>query len=58
MEKLLIVGISAMLSVFAFNGDKIWAKDKGCSELKRPCIEKPNVVPQTNSVKTHFTPPS
>jgi len=58
MEKLLIVGISAMLSFFAFNGDKPWAKDKGYSELKKPCIEKPNVGPQTNSVKPHYTPPS
>jgi hypothetical protein len=51
MEKLMIIGIAAMVSFFAYSGDKPWVITQPHQELSPPKIEKPWVKPPP-------TPPS
>jgi hypothetical protein len=45
MEKLIVIGLAAMISFYIFSGDKPWVTTTPRQELTPPCIDKPWVTP-------------
>ena len=57
MEKIMIVGIAAMMAFFAQTGYKPWVTTTVRSEKVQPNLEKPSVAPTSNNDVDHPTGP-
>jgi len=55
MEKIMIVGIAAMMAFFAQTGYKPWVTTTVRFEKEQPCLEKPSVTPNSNNDVDHPT---